>query len=72
MESKQCANKTILLVKENKQRKPATDLNNYENQNQIFRIARQIVKERHDVTGLSCLKDATGKVVVDENGLGFV
>jgi len=28
-----------------------------------------MVKERQDVTGSNCLKDATGKVVIDENGI---
>jgi len=42
--------KTILLLKENKQREIASDLISYENQNQIFPTARQTVKERQDVT----------------------
>jgi len=53
-------------VKENKQREIESDLNNSENQNQIFRIATQIVMERRDVTVSSCLKDETSKMVVDE------
>ena len=53
-------------MKENKQREIESDLNNSENQNQIFRIATQIVMERGDVTVSSCLKDATSKMVVDK------
>jgi len=53
------------LAKESKQR----DLNNYENQNSIFQIARQMVMDRQDVIGSNCPKDATCKVVVDENGI---
>lgn len=49
-ESKRYTKKTILLLKENKQREFASDLISYENQNQIFPTARQTVKERQDVT----------------------
>ena len=52
-ESTQCAKKTtcLSLAKENKRREIASDLNNSENQNKTFRIAKQMVKERQDVTG---------------------
>ena len=35
-------------------------------QNEIFRRAKQMVKERQDITGLNCIKGASGKVMVDE------
>ena len=54
-------------MKENKQREIASDRSSSKNQNQIFQIVRKMVKERQDVTGSSFLKDATDKVVVDEN-----
>jgi len=38
-------------------------------QNEIFRIAKQMVKERQDITGSYCLKDVSGKVIVDEKGI---
>jgi len=65
-EVKYSAKKIFSVVKENKQREIESDLNNSENQNQIFRIATQIVMERGDVTVSSCLKDATSKMVVDK------
>jgi len=57
--------KTMLLMNENKWREIACDPNNSGNQNKIFRIAREMVKERQDVTGSNCLKDASGRMVVD-------
>ena len=57
-----------MLAKENKWREIASDLDNSENENSIFQIARKMVKERQDVTGFRCLKNARSKVVVDENG----
>jgi len=32
-------------------------------------IAKQIVKERQDITGSNCLKGASGRVTVDEKGI---
>jgi len=29
-------------------------------------MAKQMVKERQDITGLNCIKGATGKVIVDD------
>ena len=42
---------------------------NSECQNVIFRMAKQMVKERHDITGLNCIKGASGKVIVDDKGI---
>jgi len=39
-------------------------LNDSECQNEIFRMAKQMVKERQDITGLNCIKGASGKVIV--------
>jgi len=40
-------------------------------QNEISRIAKQMVKERHDITGSNCLKGVLGKVIVDEKGIKY-
>ena len=45
------------------------DLNDSECQNEIFRMAKQMVKERQDITGLNCIKGASGKVIVDDKGI---
>ena len=38
-------------------------------ENEIFRMAKQMVKERQDITGLNCIKGASGKVIVDDKGI---
>ena len=38
-------------------------------QNEIFLMAKQMVKERHDITGLNCIKGASWKVIVDDEGI---
>ena len=32
-------------------------------------MAKQMVKERQDITGLKCIKGASGKVIVDDKGI---
>ena len=59
MEYKKCrqsAKRVISLAKEKKQKKCASDLNDPEHQNEIFRMAKQMVKERQDITRSNCLK----------------
>jgi len=60
------AKRVISLAKGKKQKECASNLNDPNQQNEIFQIAKQIVKERQDITGSNCLKDASGKVIVDE------
>jgi len=48
-------------AKQQKQKEYANDLNDSECQNEIFRMAKQMVKERQYITGLNCIKGASGK-----------
>jgi len=67
--SRQNAKTVISSAKEKKQKKCANDLNDSECQNEIFRMAKQTVKKRQDITGLNCIKGASGKVIVDDKGI---
>ena len=54
MEYKKCrqnAKRVISSAKEKKHKEWASDLNDLEHQNEIFRMAKQMVKERPDTTG---------------------
>ena len=62
---RQNAKTVISSAKEKKQ----NDLNDSECQNEIFLMAKQMVKERQDITGLNCIKRALGKVTVDDKGI---
>ena len=64
--SRQNAKRVISSAKEKKQKEWANDLNDSERQNEIFRMTKQMVKERQDITGLDCIKGASGKVTVDD------
>jgi len=71
MEYKKCrqsAKRVISSANENKQKECASDLNDPEHQNEIFRMAKQMVKERQDITGSNCLKGVSSKVIVNEKG----
>jgi len=57
------------LAKEKKQKECASDLNDPEHQNEIFRLTKQMVKERQDIAGSNCLKRVSGEVIVDEKGI---
>jgi len=48
------------------QKECASNLNDPNHQNEIFQIAKQMVKEIQDITGSNCFKGALGKVTVDE------
>jgi len=54
--SRQNAKRVISSAKEKKQKERANDLNDSECQNEIFRMAKQMVKERQDIAGLNCIK----------------
>ena len=62
--SRQNAKRVISSAKEKKQKKWANDLNDSE-----YRMAKQMVKQRQDITGLNCIKGASGKVIVDGKGI---
>jgi len=49
--SKQNAKRIIFLVKQKKQKECASDLNDPDQQNDIFRRAKQMVNERQDISG---------------------
>ena len=59
--SRQDAKRVISSAKEKKRKECANDLNDSECQ-----MAKQMVKERQDITGLNCIKGASGKVIVDD------
>jgi len=59
--SRQKANRVISSAKEKKQKECANDFNDSGCQNEIFRMANQMVKEKQDITLLNCIKGASGK-----------
>jgi len=60
---------TYFSAKEKKRKECANDLNDSERQNEIFRMAKQMVKERQDITGLNCIKRASDEKGVKGHGM---
>ena len=58
-----------LQQRKTNRRSGANDLNDSECQNEIYGMAKYMVKERQDITGLNCIKGASGKVIVDDKGI---
>jgi len=69
--SKQNAKRVISLAKGKKQKECASDLNDPNQESEFFRIAKQTVTERNDITGSNSLNGvlAVGKVKVDQKGI---
>jgi len=63
--SRQNAKRVISSVKEKKHKECASHLNHAVHQNEIFQIAKQMIKERQDITGSNYLIEVSGKVIVD-------
>ena len=63
------ARRDIASAKEKKEKDYASDLNDSENQHGIFRMAKQMAKERQVITGSNRLKGVSAKVIVDEKGV---
>jgi len=69
--SRQNANMVISLAKGKKQKECSSDLNNPNHQNEISRVAKQMVKERQDIMDLHCLNGVSDKVIVDKTGIKY-
>ena len=57
MECKKCrqsVKRVISSAKEKKQKEYASDLNDPKHQNEIFQMAKHMVKERKDIIGSNC------------------
>jgi len=67
--SRQSAKGIISSANEKKLKESVSDLNNHDCQNEIFRIAKQMEKERQDTTGSNCLKGVLGTLMVDKKGI---
>ena len=67
--AKKAAKKEEAKAKEAQRKTLGERLDSEEGQRAVFRIEKQITKERCDVTGVSCLKDEVGQIVVDPDGI---
>ena len=69
LEAKQISRRQVWMAQDAKRREFAADLRSGEGRRQFFKIAKQMAKERQDVTGGSCVKDEDGNIVTDTEGV---
>ena len=64
-EAKRNARKVIAMAQELKRVELVSELDSEEGKRNVFRIAKQMAKERQDVVGGNCLNDNRGRLVID-------
>ena len=67
--NRQNAKRIISSAKEKKLKECTNELKDCGCQNEIFRLPKQMVKEKHDISGSNCINGASGKVIVDDKGI---
>ena len=66
-EAKRVAKSVVAKAKQEERKKFGERLDTTEGRKQVFKIAKQMAKERRDVIGVNCLKKENGKVIVKPN-----
>ena len=66
-DAKRAAKRVISKAQEVERRKFGVKLEEENEKGTIFRVAKQIVRNNRDVVGGGCVKDADGRIVVDED-----
>ena len=68
-EAKRASRTAVWEAQETKRKEFASELESEKGQRSFFKIAKQMVKERRDVTGTNCVKDDDGNIVTDNRGV---
>ena len=66
--ARQRARKAVSKAKERGNDELAKELESEEGKQKVFRVAKQMARERVDVTKVNCLKDSQGRLILDESG----
>ena len=62
--AKKIAKKAVAQAQQWERKRLGEKLNTEEGQKFVFKIAKQMAKERQDIVGVNCLKDESGNIVV--------
>mgnify|MGYP007071599789 CR=1 FL=1 len=63
--AKKIAKKAVAQAQQEERNRLGEKLNTEEGQRSVFKIAKQMAKERQDVVGVNCVKDESGNIVVE-------
>ena len=65
--AKQTAKCVVAIAKKQKSHEFAEELNSDQGRKNVFRIARQMTRERQDIVSVKCVKNAKGEVMKDQD-----
>ena len=68
-EIKRAAKREVSKAQETARKKFGEELDEEDRKGGVFRAAKQIVKSNRDIVGGGCVKDASGKIVIDDDQL---
>jgi len=59
--------RSVALAQEKTRQEPVNELESAAGKKKVYRVAKQMAKSRQDVVEVNCVKDANGKVLVENN-----
>ena len=68
IKARQRARKAVAKAKERGNDELAKELESEEGKQKVFKVAKQMARERVDVSKVNCLKDSRGRLILDESG----
>ena len=66
-EARRNARRSVALVQEKTRQELVNELESTAGKKNVYRVAKQMAKSRWDVVGVNCVKDAHGKVLVEND-----
>jgi hypothetical protein len=69
IEARRNARKVVAKAQDVKRVEFVSELDSEEGRRNVFRIAKQMIKERQEVVGGSCVNDDQGRLVIDSEGI---
>ena len=61
------ARRNVALAQEKTRQELVNELESTERKKNVYNVAKQMAKSRQDVVGVNCVKDANGKVLVEND-----
>jgi len=66
-EARRNARRSVALAQEKTRQELVSELESTARKKNVYRVAKQMSKSRQDVVGVNCVKDANGKVLVEND-----
>jgi len=66
-EARRNARRSVALAQEKTRQELVNEMESTAGKKNVYRVAKQMGKSRQDVVGVNCVKDANGKVLVEND-----